>query len=178
MKKILLQMLFFTFLTVEGMTQEIRIESHDDMLSLYKTEQLGKKIEPFSFVDKNGQEVSSIELRNTPMLMFFWNTQICDDCTKQVEEVSNLYLSCLAKDIQLLTFVPNDPIELYTFEQKNTSVGFPIVPNAVDFSTRFGGLLGYPRMYLINKNHQIADIITAPTIEICCQNALKAIEKL
>lgn len=180
MKKALLLYLPFIFFILNiriANSQEILISSPNDMLNLYKAEQIGTKINDFSFLDKNGEAVNSLEI-DSPILLFFWDLNICDDCNQQIEEVDNLYVSCLSKNVKLLTFIPNDVTSLSNFEQNVKKVDFPVIANTSDFSTPKGGLLGYPRMYLLNKEHIIIDIIAEPTIELCSKAAIAKIDTM
>ena len=153
---------FYSFAIAQNDT--IRNATTNDMFRFYAKEHIGKKIEKFHLVAQNNLEINSNELRNIPVLFLFWDLNVCNECKAEIEITDSLYRLCLSKDIKFVSLIPNSQIELFEFQQKN-AINFPIVASASKFASFYGGLLGSPRLYFIDKEHIVKNIIVEATFE-------------
>lgn len=117
---------------------------------------------PFQANDINGEQQSLMSMTGKTVILWFWNND-CPNCLKQISHL-NLLAQKYTNDLQIVSFSDNTKEELMDFTA-TTPVDFPVIPNSKTLSEGpYGGDLGYPKIFILDKNGKIKWAI--PEIEM------------
>jgi cytochrome c-type biogenesis protein len=120
---------------------------------------------PVSFQDLQGNTVSLASLKGKVVLVNFWATW-CDPCRAEIPMLINLRHHYGPEGFQVLGVAMDDDgksvvqpfVQNVKFDVAGhpTNMDYPILLGNDDISTKFGGLLGMPTSFLINRDGKIA----------------------
>lgn len=117
---------------------------------------------PFLANDTNGEEQAVFNMTGQTVLLWFWNND-CPKCHDQIEDFNRLAKK-YPDDLKVVSFSDNTKEEIQSFTATRT-VDFPIIPNSKTLSEGpYGGDLGYPKVFVLDKNGMIKWAI--PAIEM------------
>jgi len=117
---------------------------------------------PFMATDTNGDEQAIFNMTGKTVLMWFWNND-CPKCHDQIDDF-NLLAQKYPDDLQIVSFSDNNKEEILAFTATRP-VGFPIIANSKTLSEGpYGGDLGYPKVFVLDKNGMIKWVI--PEVEM------------
>lgn len=117
---------------------------------------------PFLATDVNGVEQSIFDMKGKTVLMWFWNND-CVSCHNQIDDL-NLLAQKYPDDLQIISFSDNTKAEIEAFTATKP-VSFPIIANSKTLSDGpYGGDLGYPKCFLLDKTSMIKWVI--PEVEM------------
>jgi len=89
------------------------------------------------------------------VLLVFGNT-FCDPCLRQIPSLTQLVEETDSLSLQILSFVDDTEDEMKAYVDrywKDVKPQYPIIPNSMDFSAlSYGGEIGFPRIFIIDKN--------------------------
>ena len=118
-----------------------------------------------SFQDLQGNTVSLASLKGKVVLVNFWATW-CDPCRAEIPMLINLRHHYGPEGFQVLGVAMDDDgksvvqpfVQNVKFDVAGhpTTMDYPILLGNDDISTKFGGLLGMPTSFLINRDGKIA----------------------
>jgi cytochrome c biogenesis protein CcmG, thiol:disulfide interchange protein DsbE len=116
-----------------------------------------------TFKDLQGKDVALSSYKGKVVLLNFWGTW-CEPCQHEIPiliEMQNKYAS---RGFTLLGAATNDEVPTvdkyihttqFTVGGQQAMMNYPIVMGSDDISTKFGGLLGMPTSFLINRDGKI-----------------------
>ena len=108
----------------------------------------------FTLPQLNGQQVSLSSYRGRIVLLDFWATW-CVPCREETPHFVELQQKYGERGLQVIGVSMDDsPAPVRPFVEQ-FHVNYPIVMGSDDISTKFGGLLGMPTSYLINRDGKI-----------------------
>ena len=118
-----------------------------------------------TFEDLQGKKVDLASMKGKVVLVNFWATW-CDPCRAEIPILINLQQQYAAQGFVTLGVAMDDDGKKVVdpFVQKTrfdvngqpTAMTYPILLGNDDISTKFGGLLGMPTTFLINRDGKIA----------------------
>jgi cytochrome c-type biogenesis protein len=116
-----------------------------------------------TFKGLQGQDVSLASYRGKVVLVNMWGTW-CEPCQGEIPTLIQLQDDYSGKGFTVLGVATNDDkdrvvpfVNTRKFEVggKDVTMNYPIVMGSDEISTAFGGLLGMPTSFLINRNGDI-----------------------
>lgn len=153
------------FLAIVGNTQDhflVQLENRSpDVKSLVMAYE-GTSSIPFLANDVDGKEQSLMNKTGKNVVLWFWNND-CQKCISQISDLNRL-TQAYPNDLEVVSFSDNTKEEVLAFE-KGTPVDFPVIPNSKTLTDGpYGGDLGYPKLFILDKNGKIKYVI--PEIEM------------
>ena len=116
-----------------------------------------------TFKDLQGNSVALSGFKGKVLLVNFWGTW-CEPCRGEIPILIRLQQNYSGKGFTLLGVATNDEVSSvgpfvhntqFNVDGKQETMNYPIVMGSDDISTKFGGLLGMPTSYLINRDGKI-----------------------
>lgn len=108
---------------------------------------------PFLANDVNGVEQSLMAMKGKTVLLWFWNND-CQKCHSQIDALNSLKAK-YADNLEIISFSDNTKEEIKVFTS-TMPVNFPVIPNSkVLAEGPYGGDLGYPKFFLLDKQGMI-----------------------
>ncbi len=108
---------------------------------------------PFLANDVNGVEQSLMAMKGKTVLLWFWNND-CQKCHSQIDALNRLQAK-YPENLEIVSFSDNTKEEVKAFTT-TTAVDFPIIANSkVLAEGPYGGDLGYPKFFLLDKQGEI-----------------------
>jgi len=156
----------FAIVAISGVTAQshylVELENRTpDVQALVQAYEGASSI-PFQATDVSGVQQSLFEMTGKTVILWFWNND-CPNCHKQIPDL-NLLGQKYADDLQIVSFSDNTKEEVMHFTT-TTPVDFPIIPNSKTLAEGpYGGDLGYPKIFILDKNGKIKWAI--PEIEM------------
>lgn len=112
---------------------------------------------PIMAKDLNGKEHSIMNMRGKNVFLWFWNLD-CPKCLEQIDDF-NLLAQNYPDDLVILTFSDNSKEEMRAFAESRP-IDFPIIPKSKTLADGpYGGDLGYPRLFIIDKSGIVKYVI-------------------
>ena len=117
-----------------------------DMIDAFE----GKSLIPFMASDLNGKEHFNGNYKGKTLVLFFWKKD-CYTCFDQIQTLNSLKEDFGSNKLQILSFFDEDKASARTLVQ-DYNAQFPVIANAQILSEgAYGSELGYPRVFIINK---------------------------
>lgn len=116
-----------------------------------------------TFKDLQGQNVSLASYKGKVVLVNMWGTW-CEPCRGEIPTLIQMQKDYSSKGFTVLGVATNDEVDRVIPFVHNTkfdvggqelTMNYPIVMGSDQISTAFGGLLGMPTSFLINRNGDI-----------------------
>jgi cytochrome c biogenesis protein CcmG, thiol:disulfide interchange protein DsbE len=107
-----------------------------------------------SFTDLNGSAIHLADYKNKVVLVNFWAAW-CLPCADEVPQFVALQSKYQRQGLQVIGFsVDDDRKELQSF-YRNYQMNYPVVPSDLKLAEAFGGVLGLPTTFLIDRDSRI-----------------------
>jgi|SRR5271170_3032174 len=116
-----------------------------------------------TFKDLQGNDVTLASFKGKTLLVNFWGTW-CEPCRGEIPILINMQSQYSAKNFTVLGVATNDEAKTvdpfihttqFNVGGKQQLMNYPIVMGSDDINTQFGGLLGMPTSFLINRDGKI-----------------------
>ena len=116
---------------------------------------VGKPAPTWAFMDVYGNLLSSVDLTNKVLLIDFWETT-CVGCIEEMPYLIQLQSKFNDVGFQLVGLYANSgtPAEVQAFIQDN-GINYRIAESNSEIEANFGGLLGYPTKYLVDRDFKV-----------------------
>ena len=152
MKSILSTILFLFFSLIIFSQDHFLVELENrspDVASLVMSYE-GTPSIPFLANDIDGVEQALMNKTGKNVILWFWN-QDCPKCIEQIDAL-NLLVQNHGEDLEVISFSDNSKEEAIAFRQ-TTPISFPVIPNSKTLAEGpYGGDLGYPKFFILDKN--------------------------
>lgn len=104
---------------------------------------------PFMANDYMGNEISIMDMKGKPVILWFWKLD-CPKCMDQLPEINRLHTK-YKDEVHFVSFSEDDKNSLKDYSASN-DIGFPIIANAKTLSEGpYGAELGYPKIFIIDE---------------------------
>ncbi len=104
----------------------------------------------FRATDINGNDYFLDKYEGHIVILHFWQVY-SPSTTSQIPALNRVVKEYFDQGVVVFGFADEDEQELNDFVTKN-EVNYPLIPNSRDFArVHFGGELGYPRTFIIDK---------------------------
>jgi cytochrome c-type biogenesis protein len=116
-----------------------------------------------TFKNLQGQDVSLASYKGKVVLVNMWGTW-CEPCQGEIPTLIKMQQDYSSKGFTILGVATNDDLDRvipfvhtrkFDVGGQELTMNYPIVMGSDDISTAFGGLLGMPTSFLINRNGDI-----------------------
>jgi len=116
-----------------------------------------------TFKNLKGQDVSLASYKGKVVLVNMWGTW-CEPCQGEIPTLIKMQQDYSSKGFTILGVATNDDLDRvipFVHERKfdvggqELTMNYPVVMGSDEISTAFGGLLGMPTSFLINRNGDI-----------------------
>jgi cytochrome c-type biogenesis protein len=116
-----------------------------------------------TFKNLQGQDVSLASYKGKVVLVNMWGTW-CEPCQAEIPTLIKMQQDYSSKGFTILGVATNDDLDRvipfvhtrkFDVGGQELTMNYPIVMGSDDISTAFGGLLGMPTSFLINRNGDI-----------------------
>lgn len=114
-----------------------------------------QKAPEFSLKKVTGGELKSSDLKGKVVVVDFWATW-CVPCKKEIPEYIKLREKLKGLDVEFvgITFDSQGPEEVMPY-LKELGITYPVVMGTDEVDVGFGGHLGYPTTFLVDKKWNI-----------------------
>ena len=166
MRKLAISLILLAFVAIAGLNAQnhylVELENRaPDVQALVQAYE-GTQSIPFLANDVHGKEQAIFNMTGKTVLLWFWNMD-CNKCKDQIADL-NLLAGKYPKDLQIVSFSDNTKEEVLKF-METTTVEFPVIANSKTLSDGpYGGDLGYPKYFVLDKNGLIKWVI--PEVEM------------
>ena len=111
----------------------------------------------FSLADVKGNTVSLADYEGKVVMIDFWATW-CGPCRQAIPHLKELYDQHREKGFEILAIAMDENGEKVVppFVAAN-QINYKVLLGTPDVEAKFGGLLGYPTTFLIDRNGEIVD---------------------
>lgn len=111
----------------------------------------------FTLTDIEGKPVSLADYKGRVVMVDFWATW-CGPCRQAIPHLNELYAENKEKGFEILAIAMDENGEKVVppFVAAN-QIDYRVLLGTPDVEAAFGGLLGYPTTFLIDRNGEIAD---------------------
>ncbi len=111
----------------------------------------------FTLSDIDGKSVSLADYKGKVVMVDFWATW-CGPCRQAIPHLNELYAENKKKGFEILAIAMDENGEKVVPPFVASSrISYPVLLGTPDVEEKFGGLLGYPTTFLIDRNGEIAD---------------------
>ena len=111
----------------------------------------------FTLTDIGGKSVSLADYKGKVVLVDFWATW-CGPCRQSIPHLNELYAENKEKGFEILAIAMDENGEKVVPPFVASSrINYPVLLGTPDVEEKFGGLLGYPTTFLIDRDGHIAD---------------------
>jgi thiol-disulfide isomerase/thioredoxin len=116
-----------------------------------------------TFKDLQGKDVALSSYKGKVVLLNFWGTW-CEPCRHEIPILIDMQTKYASRGFTLLGAATNDEEKAvdtfihttqFNVGGQEMLMNYPIVMGSDDISTKFGGLLGMPTSFLINRDGKI-----------------------
>lgn len=116
-----------------------------------------------TFKDLQGNNVTLASFKGKTVLVNFWGTW-CEPCRGEIPILIDMQQQYASKGFTVLGVATNDEVKTvdpfvhtteFNVDGKQMTMNYPIVMGSDDISSQFGGLLGMPTSFLINRDGKI-----------------------
>ncbi len=108
----------------------------------------------FSLTDLSGTKLSLSQYRGKVVLLDFWATW-CDPCKEEIPhfvEMQNRYAS---QGLQIIGISMDDDEQAVRAFQQQFKMNYPVAMGSVEVAEQFGGILGLPITFVIDREGRI-----------------------
>jgi len=111
----------------------------------------------FTLADVKGDSVSLADYKGKVVMVDFWATW-CGPCRQAIPHLNELYAENRGKGFEILAIAMDENGEKVVppFVAAN-QINYKVLLGTPDAEAAFGGLLGYPTTFLIDRNGEIVD---------------------
>ncbi len=111
----------------------------------------------FTLADVDGKAVSLADYKGKVVMVDFWATW-CGPCRQAIPHLNELYAQNRGKGFEILAIAMDENGEKVVppFVATN-QINYTVLLGTPDVEAAFGGLLGYPTTFLIDRNGEIVD---------------------
>ena len=111
----------------------------------------------FEAPDLTGHKHYLDKYQDHVVILHFWQA-FSYPSTTQIPSLNRIIDEYFDKGVVVLGFATND-IEDLTMFKKEQGINYPLIPNSLEFSNKYyGGEMGYPRVFLIDKYGVVQNI--------------------
>ncbi len=124
----------------------------------------GKPAPEVTFKDLDGKDVTLAQYKGTVVLVDFWATW-CEPCYVEIPWLIEMQQKYAAKGFTVVgvsmdedgksAVVPFLAKERFNVNGQKLPMNYPIVLGSDEIADKFGGLLGYPTGFLINRDGKV-----------------------
>lgn len=111
----------------------------------------------FTLTDIDGKPVSLTDYKGKVVMIDFWATW-CGPCRQAIPHLKELYEDNREKGFEILAIAMDENGEkvVPSFAASN-QINYRVLLGTPDVEAKFGGLVGYPTTFLIDRDGQIVD---------------------
>ncbi len=108
----------------------------------------------FSLTDVSGHPVHLSDYRGKVVILDFWATW-CEPCKQEIPHFIDLESKYSAQGLQILGISMDDSEPPVRDFQKQFKINYPLVVGSAKLADQYGGILGLPITFVIDRNGQI-----------------------
>jgi cytochrome c biogenesis protein CcmG/thiol:disulfide interchange protein DsbE len=121
-----------------------------------------RTVPELSLTDLNGSAIHTADYKNKVVLVNFWAAW-CVPCAEEVPQFVALQKKYQDQGLQVIGFsVDDDAKELQSFYRKY-QMNYPVIPSDIKIADAFGGVLGLPTTFVIDRDRRIHTKHIGPT---------------
>lgn len=109
----------------------------------------------FSLVDLAGKKLSLSDYRGQVVLLDFWATW-CDPCKEEIPHFVELQDRYGSRGLQVIGVSMDDDQEPVREFEQQFKMNYPVVMGSAELASQYGGILGLPVAYMIDREGRIA----------------------
>ncbi len=148
--------LYAQFETVDSINKVI-FKKFSPPVSAVVEDMLYTQAQVFEAKDIYGKKYNLLEFRGKTVVVYFWNLD-CDICIENLTKLDSIKTE-LGEKIEVFAFADEGKETLLSyFQQKNSDI-HQMYKGKMLGEFMYGGSLGYPRLFLINKDGYIVRIL-------------------
>lgn len=137
---------------------------------------IGSVAAPFSLVDLNGKPVDLTAYKGKVVLLDFWATW-CVPCQSEIPHFVEFQNNYAAQGFQVIGVSMDDgPDPVRAFYQQY-KMNYPVAMGSTQLAQSYGGILGLPVTFLIDRDGKIAANYRGQTETSVIQQRLEALLK-
>ena len=137
---ILVAVTVFSFLMISQAKQGVSAEN--------------KKATDFALTDLNGKTVKLSDFKNKVIILGFWSMR-CPPCVQEIPGFIKLYNEYKDKGLVIIGVSFDRSAEGVKRFCKSKGVSYPVVMGNYEVAKNYGGIIGFPTTFVIDKNKNI-----------------------
>ena len=111
----------------------------------------------FTLTDIEGKPVSLADYKGKVVMVDFWATW-CGPCRQAIPHLNELYEENREKGFEILAIAMDENGEKVVSPfVKSSQINYKVLLGTPDVEAKFGGLVGYPTTFLIDRNGSVVD---------------------
>lgn len=156
--KLIISFLLLVFFNTVQLSAQQEVDGFVKKMKNAKFEYEGFPPVPFQAPDINGENHFLSDYKGQILIIQFWQLY-CEPCRSQIPSINKILKDYEDQSVAAIGFVDDfgDELELYA---NNMAINYPVIPNSRDFAMQaYGGELGYPRVFIIDKYGLIRKLV-------------------
>ena len=122
--------------------------------TLLKTEARLDALPDFALENIAGGKTTAAEFKGKVTIVDMWATW-CEPCLKEIPSFNKLQAAYAGCDVTVVGIAVESPYEDIAATAREKGINYPVLVGNDDVVSGFGGLLGFPTTFVVNKDWKI-----------------------